>query len=201
VKKTGRFQSESQRRRALKHSKLLFLSEEYVASSRIGQLVRVPTDLFEDLDEFVYNQKKYVKQLSHIETGYKEIWSLIQKYLALMEKYGLSKIPGIPKIRSIKFFNIEDAEDVEPEKYPKAEKGYVSIARFTELPSKIDEPTKDYCAKHGIPLQVPEKIVKEMRELRKLIIQRINSEILQKIEHGIPIRGSCDLCPNREGNY
>ena len=201
VKKTGRFRSESQRKRALKHSKELFLSsehEQFFPSSKHEQLFDF-SDRFLKLDGFVYNQKKYPNQMSHIKTGYfKEIWSPIQKYLVLMKKYGLNKIPGYPKISFIKTLFFDDIEDMMPEKYPKAEEGYVSIARITDLVSKIREPTKDYCAKHGIPWQVPVEIVKEIEEMQELIIGQVYSQILGKIQHGIPVRGLCDLCPNRE---
>ena len=85
-----------------------------------------------------------------------------------------------------------------PEKYPKAEKGYVSIAKITNLVASINEPTKNYCKRYGIPWQVPVEIVKEIKEMQELIIGQIYSKILGKIQHGIPVRGSCDLCPNRE---
>ena len=101
------FANKNEYKMALKHSKELFLSsehEQFFPSSKHEQLFDFK-DPFLVLDEFVYNQKLYPNQISHIKTGYNtEIWSPIKKYLDLMKKYGLNKIPGYPKISFIKTF-------------------------------------------------------------------------------------------------
>ena len=67
--------SEMELSRALNHSKLLFTSSNYEL-------------FFDDLDpnltffKIAYDQEKYHNQISHLKTGYfKEIWSLVEKYL------------------------------------------------------------------------------------------------------------------------
>lgn len=175
---------------ALSHSKELFLSND------VEQLF----DLFDPylmVYELTYNQQKYPLQISHLKTGYyNEIWTLIKNYLDIMNKTGLSNIKGYPKIRFYKHFGVEWEEPMHERRYPKADKGHVSITQISNIATRTEESTKEYCKKHGIPWQVPIITINEIKSIIDQLIGRLYS-IIGDINHGIPLKGTCERCPNQ----
>jgi hypothetical protein len=124
------------------------------------------------LDLLVYN-KDINDQclLQHIKTGYYELFSLLQKYRKMMDDKGFSKESHFPKILSSYFDSVDS-----------------SMELFSAAISLQD---KDKREGH-----IEDEKLKELLDLRDLLVGKIYA-IVYAVNHGEPLLGYCDFCPNR----
>lgn len=174
------FQSRQEYEIFLKHS-------EALTFSGIANILLDEMNPYFGLDMLIFEPEKdknLACLMQHIKSGYPEVFDLMQKYRRTMDKTGLAKIPNIPKFTLPTDFNFDDSTPEETAAKAAALKGdqIVVLDPFKAL------------RESGLKIEVSDKEVKELVNLRDLLVGKIYT-IIAKVKHGSPLEGKCDLCP------
>ena len=194
IKKTRGFQSESQRKRALKHSKDMLSSSNF----RHGYDTIMPNIVidklaFQDLQEEAV--KLAIDQvdrcvLQHLKSGYDEVYKTIQKYRKLMDETGFSTVEGFPKFRIPKtpLPKHEPIRGPLPHIFLQKQK-FPSLSKY--LDSKTENP--EVAKRYRLPPNMPKEKIKKLLNIWNLVYAQI-CKILNSVEQDNPLHGSCNNC-------
>lgn len=194
VKKNGRFRSEAQRKRALKHSKDLLLTNKYKQGyDAIMPHMVIDKLAFQDLEDVEVKMNGDMDDrcvFQHLKSGYETVYSALLEYRRLMDETGLSKVKGFPK------FGISGTpfpkEGPYPERIPHGPIQEPKIPSLSEyLESKEVNP--EVAKRYRLPLDVSKEKIKKLLNLWDFLYSQI-CKILYAVEQGNPLLGSCDYC-------
>jgi hypothetical protein len=160
------FQNKAEYEAFLKHS-------ETLTFSGIANILLDEMNPYFGLDMLIFEPEKdknLACLMQHIKTGYPDVFNLMEKYRRTMDKTGLAQTPNIPKFRLPTEPALKDNAQV------------VVLDPFKAL------------RESGLKIEVSDKEVKELVNLRDLLIGKIYM-IIAKVKHGTPLQGKCDLCP------
>jgi len=191
------FESKHDYQIALTHSKNLLFSNERENTQRFDH-----TNPYLAVDLLVYESEKDADDfaiLQHLKTGYPEIYEILRKYRHLMDETGLSKRSCLPKLGGgIDYGDDEHCIEFD-DGLPKRPSDKPTPAT---LPMVIDDEVLEFksgtLGRDDMITRVPASKVKEIVNLRDLLVGRIYGHIMNAVRNGTPLKGCCDFCPNRE---
>lgn len=190
------FQSRHDYDVALKHSRnLLFSTSE---KQRLDQM-----NPFLALDKIVFHDGDHCRDMDdvclfqHLQSGYPDAFTLVEKYRRLMDEKGLSENPGFPKISG------DWHTELPSELVVSASALTEDNVRKAHVEGEISERESFFSfdsRKRGIeehPLYSKKKRaeVSELFDLRGLLVGKIYY-IANQVQNGIPLKGSCNCCPH-----
>jgi len=159
-------------RNALNHSKDLVFSTK--KKQRLDHM-----DIHAALDFLVFSSDATIEVqclIQHLKTGYfKEIYAPMEEYRQLMNKTGLSDIPGFPKLARLRDVGMSEKKD--------------------EI--VIDRNAAVLGAKSRNLTRIRRNDLRELLDVESLLVVRINL-LLHSVRLRIPLRGRCDYCPTQE---
>jgi hypothetical protein len=191
------FESKHDYQIALTHSKNLLFSNERENTQRFDH-----TNPYLAIDSLAYESERDADDfatLQHLKTGYSEIYEILQKYRQLMDETGLSKRGCLPKLGGgidfdddKHFLEFDDGLPKRPSDKPIP----------ATLPMAIDDEVIEFesgtLGRDYVIARVPASKVREILNLRDLLVGRIYGHIMNAVRNGTPLKGCCDFCPNRE---
>ena len=175
---------------ALEHSRLLLsTTKERRGFDRMHPIRALDELVFNDhnhyLDLDTIRDKECI--LEHLQTGYyKEIYTLMERYRQLMDETGLSKGAGLPKL---------PPEEKATSRMQHTKGRHVNTEEIVITP--LGGSGRDIVREHNLPPQIAKRTLKEIYYLRNMLVGKIYS-IVNDVRHGIPLRGSCENCPNQK---
>lgn len=183
------FKSKHDYQIAVAHSKHLFFSDERENTQRFDH-----TNPYLAIDLLVYEPERNADDfaiLQHLKTGYPDIYANLQKYRRLMDETVLSKRTCLPKLGG--GFDFDDdkcflQQSVQP----------VLVASSKMIDDRVIEFQSGTLGVNDIIAKVPASKVKEILNLRDLLVGRVYGHLMNAVRNGIPLRGYCDFCPNKE---
>jgi hypothetical protein len=193
------FESKHDYQIALTHSKNLLFSNDKENTLRLDH-----TNPYLAVDILAYESERDADDfamLQHLKTGYPDVYVVLQKYHQLMDETGLSKRACLPKLSSGTDFG--DAEH--GKLFLKFNSGLPKRPDNepfpATLPNTLDNEVMEFnsgtLGVDEIIAKVPASKVKEILDLRDLLVGRIYYNIMNAVRNGTPLRGNCDFCPNR----
>jgi len=192
------FESKHDYQIALTHSKKLLFSDERENTQRFDH-----TNAYLAVDLLAYESERDADDLAvlqHLKTGYPEIYKILRKYRQLMDETGLSKRSCLPKLGVGIDFGNNDERFLEFDNGLPKQPSHKPIP--TRLPAAIDDEIIEFesgtLGRDDVVARVPASKVKEILNLRDLLVGRIYGYIMNVVRHGTPLKGCCDFCPNRE---
>lgn len=196
VKKSDkRFRSESERKRALKHSKNLLLTNKYKQGyDAIMPHMVIDKLAFHDLEEDEVQMAVDMDDrcvFQHLKSGYEVVYSALLEYRRLMDETGLSKVKGFPK------FRISRTPLPKGGPYPMfLPHGPIQEPKIPSLSEYLDtdEENPEVAKRYRLPVNVSKEKIKKLLNLREFVYFQI-CKILRHVEHGSPLLGSCEDCP------
>ena len=200
VKKSGRFQSEGQRKRALKHSKKIYSTfqygQDYVFISPQMIIDKIAFHDSKEKNAFLVINRNDRLLFEHIESGYHEVFDVLTKYRELMDETGLSTNEGFPKLqiseipkpvyrpvpRRIKHEIIQN-DSTKNMKIP-------SLSAYLES----DEDNPEIAKIYRLPKRVSKEKIKMLLKVRNLLNSQICDIYKQLHEYDEPLNGECEDC-------
>lgn len=200
VKERKGFQSEKERKKALKHSKTIFpeikYGQDYVFISPQMIIDRI---VFHDSKEknvslVINSNDKLLFQ--HIESGYPEVFEALTNYRKLMDETGLSQNEGFPKLKISEiplpkggpFPRRIPHEIISDENIKKSK--ILSLQNYLNSDGENPEIAKRY----RLPKGVPKDKIKMLLNLRDLLNSQIGHIHEQLHKYNEPLVGACDNC-------
>jgi len=182
---------------ALKHSKnLLFSTSE---KQRLDQM-----DPFLALDLIVFHDRDHSRDMDdtclfqHLQSGYSDIFALVEKYRKMMDDKGLSERQGFPKISG------DWHADLPSELVVSASALTEDNVRKAYVEGEISERENFFSSDlrrrgiedHPLYSEKEKAEVIELFDLRGLLVGKIYY-LANQVHNGIPLKGSCSCCPHR----
>ena len=183
------FESKHDYQIALLHSKALLFSSEKENTQRLDN---INPNLFIDL--LTYEPERDSDDfavLQHLKTGYSEIYELLRNYKCLMDETGLSKRACLPKIG---VGNFEQSWDFS--KNIQSKTTAISGKTTPKNSEGMIEFNSGTLGSQETIGRVSESKLKEIQEIREIIVGKICGQVLAVVKNGTPLKGKCDFCPN-----
>lgn len=191
------FQSRHDYDVALRHSKnLLFSTSEKQRLDQMNPFLALDKIVFHDRDDF--RDMDDVCLFQHLQSGYSDVFTLVEKYRKLMGEKGFSENPSFPKISG------DWHAELPSELVVSASALTEDNVRKAHVEGEISERESFFSfdlRQRGIekrPLysEKEKAEVSELFDLRGLLVGKIYY-IANQVQNGIPLKGSCGCCPHR----
>ena len=191
------FESKHDYQIALAHSKNLLFSNSRENTLRFDHM-----SPYFAVDMLVYESERDADDfatLQHLKTGYPEIYEILRKYRELMDETGLSKRSCLPKLGGgIDFENDEHFLEFDNGLPKRPSHKPVPATLPNTIDDKVIEFESGTLGRNDVIARVPASKVKEILDMRDLLVGRIYGDIMNTVRNGIPLKGNCDFCPNRQ---
>lgn len=191
------FESKHDYQIALAHSKKLLFSSEKENTQRFDH-----TNPYLAIDLLAYEPERDADDfaiLQHLKTGYPETYEVLCKYRQLMDETGLSKITCLPKLGGGIDFDDDEEHFLEfGDGLPKPSSNEPIQEKLSATVDETMEFESGTLGDDDIVARVPASRVKEILNLRDLLVGRIFGQIMNTVRNGTPLKGSCEFCSNKK---